>query len=75
YGYEDISRIREKAADTKADMILTTEKDAGKLALLLTAADSNWWAVRLATEIVAGEPRLRESLLQLRHRTPVEVCA
>jgi tetraacyldisaccharide 4'-kinase len=75
YGHEDISRLREKAADTKADMILTTEKDAGKLAVLLTPADSNWWAVRLATEMVVGEQRLRESILRLPHRTPVEVCA
>jgi tetraacyldisaccharide 4'-kinase len=75
YGQEDISRLREKAAGTKADVVLTTEKDAGKLASLLTAADTDWWAVRLATDIVAGEQRLRESLLRLPRRTPVEVCA
>jgi len=58
YMREDVSDVRAKAAAAQADMILTTEKDAGKLALLLAASDDNWWAVRLATDIVAGEQEL-----------------
>lgn len=59
YTGEDVNQVRAKAAATKADVIVTTEKDAGKLAPLLTSADRGWWAVRLGTNIVAGERELQ----------------
>jgi tetraacyldisaccharide 4'-kinase len=58
YTGEDVSNVRAKAAAVKADMIVTTEKDAGKLAPLLAPSDSDWWAVRLGTDIIAGEQEL-----------------
>jgi len=60
YTREDVSDLRTKAAAAKADVIVTTEKDAGKLAPLLAPSDGGWWAVRLGTDIVAGERELRE---------------
>lgn len=60
YTREDVSDVRAKAAAAKADVIVTTEKDAGKLAPLLAPSDGGWWAVRLGTDIVAGERELRE---------------
>jgi tetraacyldisaccharide 4'-kinase len=44
-------------------LLVTTEKDAGKVAPFLKAADA-CWAVRLRTEIVSGRDRL-ERLLRL----------
>ncbi|SLM46182.1 Tetraacyldisaccharide 4'-kinase [Nitrospira japonica] len=60
YTREDVTDVRAKAAAAKTDLILTTEKDAGKLAPLLAPSDGGWWAVRLGTDIVAGERELRE---------------
>ncbi|BFU93771.1 MAG: Tetraacyldisaccharide 4'-kinase [Nitrospira sp.] len=59
YTSGDVSRVRAKAAAANADVVMTTEKDAGKLASLLTPSDCGWWAVRLGTDIVAGERELR----------------
>jgi len=42
--------------------VVTTEKDACKLAALLQPTDS-WWAVRLTTNVIAGEDRLRRLVL------------
>lgn len=75
YTKEDVEELRIRAAAAKAELIVTTEKDAGKLAPLLTPADGEWWAVRLATEIIAGEQQLRQEILQPAGRTPMEVCA
>lgn len=75
YTSEEIQRLRARAAETKADLVVTTEKDAGKLVTLLAPADSNWWAVRLETEITAGKEQLRQSILEPSTRNSVEVCA
>ncbi|HEU4684690.1 MAG TPA: tetraacyldisaccharide 4'-kinase [Nitrospira sp.] len=63
YSDADVARLREQAAKLGVDFVMTTEKDAGKLARLLSSKDSNWWALRLGTEVTAGEQRLRESVL------------
>ena len=46
--------IRAKAKACGADLLVTTEKDADKVAPLLAAEDV-CWAVRLRTEIVSGQ--------------------
>jgi tetraacyldisaccharide 4'-kinase len=75
YAATDIERLRARAGELKADLVVTTEKDGGKLTPMLTEADGNWWAVRLGTEITVGEDRLRQLVLQSSTCTPVEVCA
>jgi len=75
YTSSDLDRLRAKVKEVKADVVITTEKDAGKLAPLLTPADSGWWAVRLRTEITAGEERLRQSVLRCSSMTPPAVYA
>lgn len=57
YTSQDVDRLRAKAAELQADLIVTTEKDACKLAALLQPTD-NWWAVRLTTDVIVGENRL-----------------
>lgn len=63
YGVHDVRRIRINAQASGADMILTTEKDAGKLPPLLEP-DDPWWALRLRAEVVRGEERLRRLVLR-----------
>ena len=58
YGAHDVRQIRINAQASGADMILTTEKDAGKLPPFLEP-DDPWWALRLRAEVVRGEERLR----------------
>lgn len=62
YGPEDRTRIRAQVQRVGAEMVLTTEKDAGKLAPLLTA-DDNWWALRLRADVVRGEEQLRRLIV------------
>jgi tetraacyldisaccharide 4'-kinase len=57
YTNQDVDRLRAKAAELQAELVVTTEKDACKLARLLQPTD-NWWAVRLATTVTVGEDRL-----------------
>jgi tetraacyldisaccharide 4'-kinase len=63
YTHAMMEMIRAKAQACGADLLVTTEKDAGKVAPFLKAADA-CWAVRLCTEIVSGRDRL-ERLLRL----------
>jgi tetraacyldisaccharide 4'-kinase len=55
--------IRARAKAGGVDLLVTTEKDADKVAPFLTADDA-CWAVRLRTQIVSGQERL-ERLLNL----------
>lgn len=59
YTSQDVERLRVRATELQAELVLTTEKDACKLAALLQPADP-WWAVRLTTEVIVGEERLRQ---------------
>lgn len=54
----DVRRVRADAQSAGADLVLTTEKDAGKLEPFLTPDDS-WWALRIRAEVIRGEERLR----------------
>ena len=58
YTSQDVERLRARAAELKAELVVTTEKDVCKLATLLQPVD-NWWAVRLTTQVTVGEDRLR----------------
>ncbi|TKB74952.1 MAG: tetraacyldisaccharide 4'-kinase [Nitrospira sp.] len=62
YVSQDVERVRAKAVELQAELIVTTEKDACKLAGLLQSTDG-WWAVRLATYVTVGEDRLRQVVL------------
>jgi tetraacyldisaccharide 4'-kinase len=62
YHADDVRRIRADAQSAGADIVLTTEKDAGKLPPFLEAEDP-WWALRVRAEVVQGEERLRNLVL------------
>lgn len=73
YSQDDISQLREKVK--RADILVTTEKDAGKLQSLLSPADDNWWAIRLTTTMTDGEDRLCRVIRKCLAAHRVEVCA
>lgn len=58
-----VETIRARAKQCGADLLVTTEKDAGKVAPFLNSNDF-CWAVRLRTEILTGQDQL-ERLLRL----------
>lgn len=64
YRYQagDVSRIRIEALSAGADLVLTTEKDAGKLSMFLDPQDP-WWALRIRADIIRGEERLRNVVM------------
>ena len=62
YRAEEVLRIKTQAQAVGADLVLTTEKDAGKLAPLLAPGDS-WWALRIRADVVRGEEQLRRLVL------------
>ena len=62
YTSQDVEQLRARAAELKAELVVTTEKDVCKLATLLQPVD-NWWAVRLTTQVTVGEDRLRRLVL------------
>jgi tetraacyldisaccharide 4'-kinase len=58
YTRQDVESLSARAAELQAELVVTTEKDACKLASLLRPTDS-WWAVRLSTSVTEGEDRLK----------------
>ena len=56
YRADDLEAVRERARLDGADLIVTTEKDAGKVAPLLKGGEQVW-AVRLGLEILSGRER------------------
>jgi tetraacyldisaccharide 4'-kinase len=62
YTSQDVERLSARATELQAELVVTTEKDACKLAAFLQRTDS-WWAVRLATSVSVGEDRLRRLVL------------
>lgn len=58
YRAEDLVGIKAQAQGAGAALVLTTEKDAGKLAGLLAPGDP-WWALRIHADVVKGEEGLR----------------
>ena len=61
YSAIDVSAVQRRAHACRAELIVTTEKDACKFAELLDPSDA-WWAVRLDPKIWAGRERLEHLL-------------
>ena len=72
YTNQDIERLNARAVELQAELIVTTEKDACKLAALLQPTDS-WWAVRLSTHVTVGEDRLRRVVIGTGNRLKAEL--
>jgi tetraacyldisaccharide 4'-kinase len=73
YTSQEVEQLRARAAELQAELVVTTEKDACKLAALLQPTDS-WWAVRLTTDVTVGEDRLKKLVLNCPNSTPAEAC-
>lgn len=63
YRPEDIRRLRRLAEGCGAELLLTTEKDAGKVSPLLSPED-RVLALRIDTEIMAGRDRLERLIAE-----------
>jgi tetraacyldisaccharide 4'-kinase len=74
YTAADVDGLRRKAQAARAELVVTTEKDAGKLAGLLNPTDA-WWAVRLSTRVTVGEERLRQRILSCTQPVQMDACA
>lgn len=61
YTTTDLESMRERARQSGADMIVTTEKDASKIAPLLKSGEQVW-AVRLSLEILSGREQWEKLL-------------
>lgn len=57
YHHGDLEKIRADLQASSGEIVLTTEKDGGKLLPLLRPSDP-WWMLRLETNVVRGEERL-----------------
>ena len=75
YTEQDVAALRGAAARFNAELVVTTEKDAGKLKPLLQAGDVGWWAVRIHAEWIAGESVVRELIMKKLFRAGEGVCA
>jgi len=69
YSMDDVGTLRERAIERKADVVLTTEKDAAKIRPYLAPDDATWWAARLRVEWRAGESAMRKMILDARPAT------
>lgn len=57
YAHTEVGEICAHMLRAGSDIVLTTEKDGGKLSSFLGPTDS-WWMLRLRTDVVRGEHRL-----------------
>ncbi|MGH7260651.1 MAG: tetraacyldisaccharide 4'-kinase [Nitrospiraceae bacterium] len=62
YGASDLESVRERAGRCGVDVIVTTEKDAGKVAPFLKSGEPVW-AVRLGLDILDGRERFDRLVL------------
>jgi 3-deoxy-D-manno-octulosonic-acid transferase len=62
YGASDLELVRERAGRCGADVIVTTEKDAGKVAPFLKPGEPVW-AVRLGLDVLDGQERFDRLVL------------
>lgn len=76
YSDEEIRLIRATVQANGSEIVLTTEKDGGKLSPFLLPDDS-WWMLRLGTEVVRGKDRLHRLIDELlsQEEKPSEVRA
>ena len=61
YTTADLEAVRERARQSGADLIVTTEKDAGKIAPLLQSGEQIW-AVRLSLDILSGREHVERMM-------------
>lgn len=61
YTASDLDQVRQRAAQVGAELLVTTEKDLGKIVPFLVPADQ-CWALRLRTDIFDGRERLERLL-------------
>lgn len=73
YTASDLNEVRRRAAQAGAELLVTTEKDVGKIVSFLGSADQ-CWALRLRTDILDGRERLERLLLHDRSAHE-EACA
>jgi len=64
YTNDEVAKIRRRATELKADVVITTEKDAAKLRPCLTPQDTGWCAIRLGIEWMSGESALRQMIMK-----------
>ncbi len=64
YSRADMDHVRKRATRCRADLLVTTEKDAVKITSFLGTKEPVW-AVRLGTEIVEGRERLEKLILEV----------
>lgn len=62
YSEADVAAIRLKSQQARADLVLTTEKDAAKLAPWVGPHEA-WWALRIGAEVTDGEAALRRLVI------------
>ena len=74
YTSQDVERLRARATELQAELVVTTEKDAWKIVSLLNQND-RILALRLGTEILEGRERLERLVLGVADRNGVGVCA
>lgn len=65
YREADVTAVRLRSREARADLVLTTEKDAAKLAPWV-ALHEDWWAVRIGAEVTNGEAALRHLVAPVR---------
>jgi tetraacyldisaccharide 4'-kinase len=75
YSADEVGTLRKRAAGIRAEMILTTEKDAAKIRPYLAPEDASWWAARLRVEWRAGESTMRHMVLNTRSTTDWSIGA
>jgi tetraacyldisaccharide 4'-kinase len=75
YTRDDVTRIRQQAAHLNVELVLTTEKDAGKLRPYVSEQDPPWWAVRLTVVWTSGEATLHQRIMDELSRAREGICA
>lgn len=75
YGPRDVRKLQDRATELGSELVVTTEKDATKLSALLEPTNDEWWALRLATCISAGEDQLRRLVVNGSQIGSREACA
>ncbi len=69
-----VDEIRDRAKRVDAQLLVTTEKDAGKIVAFLDD-EVPCWAVRLYTEIPGGRERLERLIMSAEAACATEACA
>jgi tetraacyldisaccharide 4'-kinase len=69
YSTHDLADVKRRAQQAHADCLLTTEKDAVKIAAMC-GTDTSMWALRLRTDVLAGQERLQRLLGSGQDRVP-----